>query len=105
MRGQPVPGAERQGNPLRVKSCHIVPSFEARHGGPSKSVLGLATALAGCGDDVTLLTTDPLEDWRRAEGRLEIRAFRRDWPRSVCPSAGLRAYLRTVSADVVHHHS
>lgn len=88
-----------------MKSCHIVPSLEARHGGPSKSVLGIATALSQCGEDVELLATDPNAAWQKSEGRLEIRAFRRDWPRSVCPSAALRSYLRTVSADVIHHHS
>jgi glycosyltransferase involved in cell wall biosynthesis len=87
-----------------VNSCHIVPSLEARHGGPSKSVLGLATALAE-GGRVELLTTDPSEGWTRTAGQLEIRAFRRDWPGSVCASAALRRHLRTVTAEVVHHHS
>ena len=88
-----------------MKSCHIVPSLEARHGGPSKSVLGLAGALARGGDEVELLSTDPGAGWHRMEGRLEIRTFHRDWPGSVCGSAGLRSYLRTAAADVVHHHS
>ena len=88
-----------------MKSCHIVPSLEARHGGPSKSVLGLAAALARGGDDVELLCTDPGAGWRRTDGSLEIRAFHRDWPASVCSSAGLRSYLRTASAQIVHHHS
>ena len=88
-----------------MKSCHIVPSLEARHGGPSKSVLGLARALAKGGDPVELLTTDPGPDSHRSEGSLEIRSFHRDWPRSICPSAGLRRHLNTVAADVIHHHS
>lgn len=88
-----------------MKSCHIVPSLEARHGGPSKSVLGLATALARNGESVELLTTDPGPGWDRTEGNLEIRTFHRAWPGSVCPSPGLRAYLKNVSADVIHHHS
>jgi glycosyltransferase involved in cell wall biosynthesis len=88
-----------------VKSCHVVPSLEARHGGPSKSVLGLATALAESGDDVQLLTTDPSAGWRRSEGSLDIRAFHRDWPGSICTSAGLRRALLKVETDVVHHHS
>jgi len=88
-----------------VKSCHIVPSLEARYGGPSKSVLSLATALALGGGDAELLATEPGPGWSQAEGRLQIRTFRRDWPRSVCASGGLYSHLRTVDADIVHHHS
>lgn len=88
-----------------MKSCQIVPSLEARHGGPSKSVLGLSTALAEEGDLVELLTTDPVSPWDKSAGNLEIHAYHRDWPRSVCASAGLRRHLRAVSADIVHHHS
>src|ERR1700678_1362698 len=100
-----MPAPEGQGDSLRVKSCHIVPSLEARHGGPSKSVLGLATALARAGENVELLTTDPAGGWNRAEGALAIHAFRRDWPGSVCASSGLRRHLCNAAADVVHHHS
>lgn len=88
-----------------MRSCHIVPSLEPRYGGPSKSVLGLATALAQDGEDVELLATDPGPGWRRSEGRLRIEAFHRDWPGSVCSSAGLRRHLGAVKADVIHHHS
>jgi glycosyltransferase involved in cell wall biosynthesis len=88
-----------------MKSCHIVPSLESRHGGPSRSVLGLARTLAQRGDKVELLTTEPGPGSRESDGNLEIRSFHRDWPRSFCPSAGLRRHLRTVEADIVHHHS
>lgn len=88
-----------------MKSCHIVPSLESRHGGPSKSVLGLATALSRAGEDVELLTTDPRSAWNRMDGNLAIHAFRREWPSAICSSAGLRDHLRTVTADVIHHHS
>jgi len=88
-----------------VRSCHIVPSLEARHGGPSKSVLGLATALAARGDEVELLTTDPSPGWRRTQDNVDIHAFHRGWPAKFCASPELRRHLRTVSADVVHHHS
>jgi glycosyltransferase involved in cell wall biosynthesis len=88
-----------------VNCCHIVPSLEARHGGPSKSVLGLARALAQIGNDVDLLTTDPDSEWDRKEGRLAVHAFRRDWPASVCASRQLWRYLQSVPADVIHHHS
>ena len=102
---QSMPGDEGTGYPIRVKSCQIVPSLEARHGGPSKSVLGLSRALAQSGDRVELFTTEPGPGWHRSEGSLEIRAFHRSWPGAVCPSSGLRAHLRTVEADIVHHHS
>jgi glycosyltransferase involved in cell wall biosynthesis len=88
-----------------VKSCHIVPSLEARHGGPSKSVLGLATALAQGGGNVELLTTDPAAAWNKSIGTLEVHAYRRDWPGSICASSGLRRHLRKASADIIHHHS
>jgi glycosyltransferase involved in cell wall biosynthesis len=88
-----------------LKTCHIVPSLEARHGGPSKSVLGLARALAHEGAEVELLTTEPGSGSQHAEGRLQVRSFHRDWPASICASSGLRRHLRTVSPDVVHHHS
>ena len=100
-----MPCPETADPPFRVNYCHIVPSLESRHGGPSKSVLGLAQALAVGGDDVQLLATDPKADWERTEGRLRIRAFRRGWPESLCASPGLRACLRTSGADVIHHHS
>jgi glycosyltransferase involved in cell wall biosynthesis len=61
--------------------------------------------MARRGDRVELLTTDPGEGWRRSEGNLDIHAFHRGWPVSVCASSGLRAHLRTVTADIVHHHS
>jgi len=100
-----VPRPEGARATRRVKSCQIVPSLEARHGGPSKSVLNLASALARGGAQAELLATDPGPGWHRNEGLLEIRAFHRDWPGSVCRSAGLRSYLRTAEADIVHHHS
>jgi glycosyltransferase involved in cell wall biosynthesis len=100
-----VPCAEGAAPTRLVKSCHIVPSLEARYGGPSKSVLGLATAFSQNGDSVELLTTDPGPGWSQSKGSLDIRAFHRAWPGSVCPSPELRAYLRTVDAEVIHHHS
>lgn len=88
-----------------MKSCQIVPSLEDRHGGPSRSVLGLATALVEYGETVELLTTNPGPPWEKMAGKLEIRAYCREWPRNICASAGLRAHLHTTTADVVHHHS
>lgn len=88
-----------------MKTCQIVPSLEARHGGPSKSVLGLSTALVKEGLEVELLTTEPGEGWERTEGQLKIEAFHRDWPGTLCSSKGLNAHLRTTTADIIHHHS
>jgi glycosyltransferase involved in cell wall biosynthesis len=65
----------------------------------------LARALAAQGGEVELLATEPGLGSQRREGRLDIRSFHRDWPGSICSSAGLRSHLRTVHADVIHHHS
>ena len=88
-----------------MKICHIVPSLEARYGGPSKSVLGLARAMADGGDEVELLATDPGAGWERDDGDLKIRVFHRDWPSALCPSRAMRSYLSSSQADVFHHHS
>jgi glycosyltransferase involved in cell wall biosynthesis len=88
-----------------VKSCLIVPSLEIRHGGPSRSVLGLSLALANRASGVELLTTEPGPGSIRHEGPLEIRSFHRDWPGSICSSRGLRNHLLRLDADVIHHHS
>ena len=91
-----------------MKLCHIVPSLEEQHGGPSKSVRALCTALAATGDEVDLLATQPApiaDEAGHAVGRLRIRQFRRDWPQRLCPSAGLRRAIRAQDAAIVHHHS
>jgi glycosyltransferase involved in cell wall biosynthesis len=88
-----------------VKSCQIVPSLESRHGGPSKSVLGLAKALSRKGTETEILTTGPGTDSVRTDSGVEIRTFHRGWPSTVCYSPGLRKCARSVDADVIHHHS
>jgi glycosyltransferase involved in cell wall biosynthesis len=88
-----------------MRYCQIVPSLEERHGGPSKSALGLATALAAAGHETDLLATDPRSDWSRAEGGLDVRVFRRSTLKSFACSSGLAGYLKRDQADVVHHHS
>ena len=88
-----------------MKLCHVVPSLEERHGGPSKSVHDLSVALAAAGDDVELLATDRGPGGSNREGRLLVERFHRDWPQRICPSAGLRRRLHQVEADVIHHHS
>jgi glycosyltransferase involved in cell wall biosynthesis len=88
-----------------VKACLIVPSLETRHGGPSKSVLGLSLALANGSNSVELLTTEPGRGSTQDQGSLKIYSFHRDWPGSICASKGLRRHLHSIDADVVHHHS
>jgi glycosyltransferase involved in cell wall biosynthesis len=91
-----------------MKLCHIVPSLEEKHGGPSKSVRALCTALAGAGSDVTLLATNPdapAQGRDNANGPLRVSVFRRDWPQRVCPSVGLRRALETGGGQLFHHHS
>ncbi|MEO6876136.1 MAG: glycosyltransferase [Opitutaceae bacterium] len=85
---------------------HLVPSLEARHGGPSTSVPSLAGACAQLGHNVTLLATLPGPGInRKSAGRFTTTTFPRDWPEFVCPSASLRAALLESDTDVVHHHS
>jgi len=88
-----------------VKSGHIVPSLEARYGGPSKSVLGLATALAGGGNTVELMATHPLHPAEDRRGPLQLRVFRRPPPGALCRSPDLWRHLQATALDVVHHHS
>ena len=88
-----------------MKLCHIVPSLEARHGGPSKSVPGLASAFASLGPRIELLTTDPAGPWEHTEGDLTVRAFQRHRPGLLRSSGGLRRYLKGAAADIVHHHA
>ena len=88
-----------------MKAIHIVPSLHAKHGGPSKSVLGLAKAIADAGVETELLSTEAGAGWSATEGSLQIRVFRRDRPNSICPSSGLRDYLARARADIFHHHS
>jgi glycosyltransferase involved in cell wall biosynthesis len=88
-----------------MRLCQIIPSLEEKYGGPSKSVLALSQALAALGHDVELLATHPVRAEAKAEDRLGTKVFRRDWPGSLCPSAGLRTHLRSAAGDVIHHHS
>lgn len=89
--------------PLRL--TQVVPSLEARYGGPSRSVLALSGALARAGHVTELLATDPGSGTDRSDGSLRVRIFHRDWPAKVCPSAGLQGALATRETDVIHHHS
>jgi Glycosyltransferase len=88
-----------------MRCCEIVPSLEARHGGPSRSVLALSEALASLGSQVSLLSTQRHPPASPPSTALEARIFRRDSPQAFCPSAGLRRHLFNHAFDVIHHHS
>ena len=88
-----------------MKITQIVPSLQEQHGGPSKSVLALSTALAQTENRIELCATDPGPGDDRTEGRLKVRVFHRDWPDRICRSTALAAALRATDADVIHHHS
>lgn len=92
-----------------MRIWHVVPSLEELHGGPSKSVLGLARAQAQAGHAVSVLTTAPDAPRAGIEAMdptgVTVRTFHRDFPRRVCASAGLKHALRHPAADLVQHHS
>ena len=89
-----------------MKICQIVPSLEAQHGGPSKSVLFLATSLARQGHQVDLLATRPEPGVAvDADGSLRVLQFRRGRPAFLCPSAGLQEHLGRNTYDCIHHHA
>ncbi len=88
-----------------MRVCHIVPSLEERHGGPSKSVRALANAQARLGITADLLATQvqvpavPFPDAAR------VAIFPRDFPGWLCPSHELKLHLRSAGYDCVHHHA
>jgi glycosyltransferase involved in cell wall biosynthesis len=86
-----------------MRVTHIVPSLETRHGGPSKAVPPLAAALAGLGHQVELLSTGPVVETRK-NGNLHVLIFPRGHPAGLCPSRGLRGYLRAQDCDCLHSH-
>lgn len=91
-----------------MKLCHIVPSLEEQHGGPSKSVRSLCKALAATGEQVDLFATNPTappSGEASVDDGVRLRVYRRDWPQRLCPSAGLKNALAGEQPDVVHHHS
>ncbi|MBI2497081.1 MAG: glycosyltransferase, partial [Opitutae bacterium] len=90
-----------------MRLCHIVPSLEDRHGGPSKSVRALANSLAALGESVELLATAEARWPAMLAGRdaAVIRLFPRIAPRWLSRSPELRAHLRQAEFDCVHHHS
>ena len=85
--------------------CQIVPSLEERHGGPSKSTRELSAALARLGQTVSLLATSPDSGGASEIGGMTVQTYARSWPHQICASTDLKAALKTVSADIVHHHA
>ena len=88
-----------------MRIVQIVPSLEERHGGPSKSVRGLSAGLARLQHEVTLLATTAGTGSRHQEAGLEVEIFHRNWPDRLCLSRGLRAGLKRLEPEVIHHHS
>lgn len=90
-----------------MRVCHIVPSLEERHGGPSKSVRELASHIAAIGDAVELLATEEQAGSfvPAPSDQAAIRIFPRVSPLWLSRSPALRQYLQTNPFDCVHHHS
>ncbi len=88
-----------------MRIAQIVASLASRHGGPSRSVRGLADGLAHAGHEVELLTT-ALEDDGTASlaGNLTTRTFPRGRPQAFSPSASLKDHLLNTNYDVLHNH-
>lgn len=86
--------------------CHVVPSLEDRHGGPSKSVRALANAMAATETTDLLTTLEPGQQMLApADDAAAIHVFERETPRWLCTSAGLARQLANTSYDVVHSHA
>lgn len=90
-----------------MRVCHIVPSLEERHGGPSKSVRALANAEAARGEQVELLATlepgQPMAEAAADAARIHV--FPREAPRWLCRSTGLATHVGAGGYDVVHNHA
>ncbi len=88
-----------------MRIAQIVPSLEARHGGPSVSVPRLAAALARLGHEVELLTTDPKSGTEQTQASgLQVKTFARTFPDVACASSALRRHLATQRYDIIHSH-
>jgi len=90
-----------------MRVCHIVPSLEERHGGPSKSVRALANAEATQGAQVELLATlEPGQPLAAGPAdAAQVRVFPRETPQWLCRSPGLAAHLTANRADILHNHA
>lgn len=88
-----------------MRIAQVVPSLESRHGGPSRSVLGLARGLAGLGHEVELLATEPgLARVEQPAPGLTVRRFPRVWPQSLSAAPELKSYLGRRKQDLIHAH-
>jgi glycosyltransferase involved in cell wall biosynthesis len=88
-----------------MRIAQIVASLEARHGGPSRSVLGLAAGLASLGHEVELLTTESgTSSIAQPSTHLTVHRFRRQWPESITASAALCRHVHDTSFEVIHEH-
>lgn len=90
-----------------MRIAQIVSSLAAHHGGPSRSVRGLAEGLARAGDQVELLTTgDPADSATAAtaDAALVVRTFLRQPPQALARSEQLKLHLRSQAFDLIHHH-
>ena len=88
-----------------MRVCHIVPSLEERHGGPSKSVRALANAHARLGVTTDLLATQVHVPTAPFADPARVGVFPREFPAWLCPSRELKRHLRSTGYDCVHHHS
>jgi glycosyltransferase involved in cell wall biosynthesis len=97
-----------------VRVLHVVPSYypAVRYGGPIESVKGLCGALAACGVELDVATTNadgpgdldvPTDRWC-TQGNVRVRYFRR-WPKiEYATSASLARFLAREAGryDLVH---
>ena len=88
-----------------MRLCHIVPSIEERHGGPSKSVRALANAQARLGITADLLATQVQVPTTPFHDAAQIAIYPRDFPEWLCSSRELKQHLLSTGYQCVHHHS
>ncbi|MEI6107921.1 MAG: glycosyltransferase [Opitutae bacterium] len=90
-----------------MRVCHIVPSLEERHGGPSRSVRALANAQAALGDPIELLATTAADQAGFPAGHdsAHLRYFPRVAPRWLSRSPEMRHYLCSHHCDILHNHA
>jgi glycosyltransferase involved in cell wall biosynthesis len=86
--------------------CHVVPSLEDRHGGPSKSVRALANAMAARTPTALLTTLEPGQSMLPPEhDAASVSVFPRESPRWLSRSPQLAAHLRATRYEIVHAHA
>lgn len=93
-----------------MKILRIIPSLDALDGGPTTAAIGMSTALARAGADVTQVTTVRREETSLPDGAavedngVTYRRFRRSFPGTYKYSRGLGQWVRahTAGFDIVH---